>query len=132
MHQLLCLFNLSMSCFPSTILVPSTLISSSLSLWITVFSSSSSCSSVIATGLEGGALVWQYNGQNLLVLIWPIAPQAPHFSCGHQKHQNQSVQENIMCSFHSQQDAFKRQGSVMSRSAFLILYLQVWSFFGLL
>ena len=62
----------------NTIFVPSVLTSSSSSIFL---SSSSSCSSVMATVTDGklASFALAYIGQSLLVLMWPIWPHAPHF-----------------------------------------------------
>lgn len=55
--------------------------------------------------------------------MWPIAPQAPHFSCRrNQKNCNQSVQTNIMCSFHSQQNTFRRIDHISDKQEYFLIF----------
>ena len=64
--------------------------------FLTFLSSSSSCSSVMATGLEtltGEALL--YSGHSLLVRMCPVCPHAPHFNCKQQQN-NCKHQQNTM------------------------------------
>ena len=79
--------------FENVIFVPSTL----TRFWSArrLFSSSSSCSSVMATCT--GAIVpptLLYMAHSLLVLMWPIWPHAPHFNCNYTK------QTRMICSMY--------------------------------